>query len=725
MTWKSAETVGHVPAPDRRRRGAPRARGAPGRASPARRAEPRAQCRVGEPPARGRAAGRQLDAIDAARRRGPAGGADARSSGSSPRPGARRPRRRWPSSPSASRSTARRSSGRSSASSGWRCHRDEDRSAEQESRPERLRARPRARGCSAVDGSSPMRRRRSSPPTGRCTRRPADAGELAATIAARTSSRRHRVICPPFVCLAAVRDALAGTTRRRRRCPERPPRAGRRLHRRDRGADAGRARDLGHRRPLRAAARRGETDELIGRKLGRARRRRPPPDPVRRRAARGSRGGTPGERRRAASSTGASPATTPTALRAGGLVIAYEPVWAIGTGPQRQRADAAAMADAIRARWRARLGRQPPTTLPVLYGGSVTSANIGEFLAEPAIDGALVGGASLKPDEMAGIVARAGVTARRLAGLGRVTGRRRPPRRRPRPIVLVVLDGFGIGPDPAADAIAAAPDADLAGAVGATGRTRCSGRPRTPSGCRRARWATRRSATSTSAPGGRSSRTCRGSTRPSPTASFFERPALLDACAAGGATRRAAPPRQPGRTGRRPCQRPPSRRARRARRPAGRARGPDPCAARRARHAAPIGARLRRRPRGPAGRGPPGRSDRIGRRALLGDGPRQPLGPDRARLRRDRPRGGGARPVGRPRAIEAAYARGENDEFVAPTVIDGVDGDGPFDGDADRPRQLPGRPGSPADPRPGRHRVRRLRPGRAGRPPGPDAASWS
>jgi triosephosphate isomerase len=49
--------------------------------------------------------------------------------------------------------------------------------------------------------------------------------------------------------------------------------------------------------------------------------------------------------------------------------------------------------------------------LPVLYGGSVTAANIGEFLAEPAIDGALVGGASLKPDEMAGIVARAGLTA--------------------------------------------------------------------------------------------------------------------------------------------------------------------------------------------------------------------------------------------------------------------------------------------------------------------------
>ena len=49
--------------------------------------------------------------------------------------------------------------------------------------------------------------------------------------------------------------------------------------------------------------------------------------------------------------------------------------------------------------------------VPILYGGSVTSVNIGEFLAEASIDGALVGGASLKPDEMAGIVARAGLTA--------------------------------------------------------------------------------------------------------------------------------------------------------------------------------------------------------------------------------------------------------------------------------------------------------------------------
>jgi triosephosphate isomerase (TIM) len=95
------------------------------------------------------------------------------------------------------------------------------------------------------------------------------------------------------------------------------------------------------------------------------------------------------------------------------LVVAYEPVWAIGTGRTASGVDASAMADVIRATV-AELhpdGAAFAQALPVLYGGSVTSAAIGEFLAEPAIDGALVGGASLKVDEMAGIVARAGLTA--------------------------------------------------------------------------------------------------------------------------------------------------------------------------------------------------------------------------------------------------------------------------------------------------------------------------
>ena len=79
----------------------------------------------------------------------------------------------------------------------------------------------------------------------------------------------------------------------------------------------------------------------------------------------------------------------------------------------------------MRPRWPDRSGRvlarigweESAEAVPVLYGGSVTSANIGEFLAEPSIDGALVGGASLKPDEMAGIVARAGLTAAARSGV--------------------------------------------------------------------------------------------------------------------------------------------------------------------------------------------------------------------------------------------------------------------------------------------------------------------
>ena len=251
---------------------------------------------------------------------------------------------------------------------------------------------------------------------------PADAAELARMIATRTrESGVIRVLCPPFVCLAAVGDALRGPD------VEAPDGRGvavgaQDVHHEPAGAYTGSISApmlaglaawviVGHSERRRDAC---ETDELIGRKLLAAR-------------AHGLRailcvGEQLAERESGRAVevvdrqvrgclSGADPAELGVEDDLPWLTIAYEPGWAIGTGRTARGFDANEMAGAIRGSLNALGFGLLAEEIPVLYGGSVTSSSIDEFLAEPGIDGALVGGASLKPDEMAGIVARAGLTA--------------------------------------------------------------------------------------------------------------------------------------------------------------------------------------------------------------------------------------------------------------------------------------------------------------------------
>jgi triosephosphate isomerase len=87
------------------------------------------------------------------------------------------------------------------------------------------------------------------------------------------------------------------------------------------------------------------------------------------------------------------------------LVVAYEPVWAIGTGKASSGENAnGVIGKVIRPALSELFGEQSAQAIRVLYGGSVTAANASEFFRQPEIDGALVGGASLKADEFVAII---------------------------------------------------------------------------------------------------------------------------------------------------------------------------------------------------------------------------------------------------------------------------------------------------------------------------------
>ncbi|URM91791.1 triose-phosphate isomerase [Streptomyces sp. MRC013] len=92
------------------------------------------------------------------------------------------------------------------------------------------------------------------------------------------------------------------------------------------------------------------------------------------------------------------------AEQAGTIVVAYEPVWAIGTGEVATPEDAQEVCGAIRGRLAELYSREAADGVRIQYGGSVKAGNIAAIMAQPDVDGALVGGASLDPEEFVRIV---------------------------------------------------------------------------------------------------------------------------------------------------------------------------------------------------------------------------------------------------------------------------------------------------------------------------------
>jgi triosephosphate isomerase len=95
----------------------------------------------------------------------------------------------------------------------------------------------------------------------------------------------------------------------------------------------------------------------------------------------------------------------PEGVTAGNTVIAYEPVWAIGTGRTPTLEQIAEVHDFLRAALESRFGAQTGAAIPLLYGGSVKPGNAAEIFAVSNVDGALVGGASLKAADFGAIIA--------------------------------------------------------------------------------------------------------------------------------------------------------------------------------------------------------------------------------------------------------------------------------------------------------------------------------
>ena len=208
----------------------------------------------------------------------------------------------------------------------------------------------------------------------------------------------EKVLCPPFISLAAIKELIKGTSIKL---------GAQNMYFEDKGAYTGEISPimltdlcdfviLGHSERRQYFA---ETDELINKKVKKALESGLKPILCVGESLEDNEAGKTEQkitRQVNAGLAGISPTSQ--------LVIAYEPIWAIGTGKAATGKQANTTISLIRSIVANLWDKKTAQAVRLLYGGSVTSSNIAEFIAEADVDGALVGGASLKADEFVSIV---------------------------------------------------------------------------------------------------------------------------------------------------------------------------------------------------------------------------------------------------------------------------------------------------------------------------------
>jgi len=210
----------------------------------------------------------------------------------------------------------------------------------------------------------------------------------------------EKVICPPFISLAGAKELIAGSSIKL---------GAQNMHFEEKGAYTGEIsplmiKDLAEYVILGHSERRqyfGETDEIVNKKVKAVLKAGLKPI-----LCVGERLEENEQGRTAEVVTRQMKAALAAVVSPLGLVIAYEPIWAIGSGKAASAEGANATIGLIRQILAQLYGEEIAQNLRIQYGGSVNSANIAEFIAQPQIDGALVGGASLKAEEFIGIVER-------------------------------------------------------------------------------------------------------------------------------------------------------------------------------------------------------------------------------------------------------------------------------------------------------------------------------